>query len=522
MDSKRERILAEVLDDSDEDDWGIGSSLNASLLLDTDRGSGNESDSDVPKKMARTLGLTGGISIIMGTMIGSGIFASPGVVLAQTGSVALSLLAWLAAGVISLLGSLCYTELGTMIPSSGGEYAYIKMAFGDLGAFVYIWATVLITKPCSLAIICVVSGEYLVQIFTQTSDSGGWQTTVAGVCLLALVTVVNAVSVTCASRVNIIFTTLKLLALSSIGLLGFIWIFRDGTVIGTAAHTNYAHPFAHSKDSLSNFGVATLAGLWSFDGWNNLNLVVEELKNPAKILPRALFAGVSLVTTLYIVANIGYFAVMDLNQIVIENTTNPVEGFATAFGLMTLGETGKVMLPLCIAVSTFGAANGSAFTGGRLLQVSARNGDFPKFLSTLHGKHHPRPVYALVAQGALGITFVVLGDFKSLLAGFSVVAWIFYLMAVLCVFIFRWREPNRPRPFRVWLMVPVVFCSISVILVIATFIQQPRESILALILICTAFPVYLLRKWLRYRGYISTPPASKPEDIAYQLDHTRT
>jgi len=507
--------------DSDSDDWGLGSNGGSLLLGDlnndsdsqrrnpydnNDDSSNTDTGGDGQKtKMSKTLGFTGGIAIIMGVMIGSGIFASPGVVLARTNSVGLSLLAWAAAGVISLLGSLCYVELGTMIAQSGGEYTYIKLAYGKLAGFVYIWATVMITKPMSLAIICLVSGQYLVKVFSTSLDPPDWYATVVAIGILMTVTFVNSISVTCASRVNIVFTAMKLLALSSIGILGIIWICRDAGVVGTAAHTNFAHPLDHAESTLSSFGVATLAALWGFDGWNNLNVVVDEVKNPAYVLPRALLVAVSLVTTLYIVANIGYFAVMDLGQIVIVNTTTPVEGFATSFGLLTLGESGRVLLPLCIALSTFGAANASAFTGARLVQVSALDGDFPKFLSRLHGKGNPTPMRALIAQGTLGVIFLVMGNFESLLAGYSCVAWVFYCTAVTCVFYFRIKEPKRPRPFRVWLAIPIAFCLIAVILVIATFIINPYESLVSMSLTASAFPVYFIRNSLRKRGYLASP-----------------
>ena len=200
---------------------------------------------------------------------------------------------------VSLLGSLCYVELGTLIPQSGGEYTYIRLAYGELSAFVYIWATAVVTKPLSLAIICLVSAQYLVSIF-EDSEPSVWQVRLTAISVCAMVTAINCVSVTCASRVNILFTVIKIAALAMVGLLGLAWISKNVGKDGTAAHRNFAHPFAHSNNDVSSFGVAVLAGLWGFDGWNNLNLVVDEIKNPAKILPRAVLIGVFLVTIIYL------------------------------------------------------------------------------------------------------------------------------------------------------------------------------------------------------------------------------
>jgi len=295
-----------------------------------------------------------------------------------------------------------------------------------------------------------------------------------------------------------------------IGILGMVWIIENVNTEGTPAYENF-HTSVNKSDGddggdasaggAAQFGVAVLAGLWSFDGWNNLNIVTEELIDPARNLPRALAIGVPIVTAAYIMANVGYFAAMNLNEIVDHDKGAPVEGFATSFGQITMGDVGVILLPLCIAASTFGAANGSAFTGGRLFYVSAKNGDFPKFFAKLYGKETPAPMRGLVAQAVLAAMFVLPGNFESLLACFSVAAWIFYLMAVTCLFWFRWKEPDRDRPFRVWLVVPIMFCAIALVLVIAIIAQQPNESLVALVLIATAFPVYYGRAALRARGY---------------------
>lgn len=470
-----------------------------------------------PERMAKSLTLLGGVSLIMGTMIGSGIFASPGSVLLHAGSVGTSLLAWFFAGLIALLGSLCYAELGTMIPSSGGEYTYITMAYGDLMGFVYIWSTVMVTKPGSLAIITLVSGQYIAKIIYSDSDEEPpeWVAKTISIFELAVLTLINSISVTCANKTMIVFTSLKALALAMIGVLGLVWIARNVNTEGTPAYKNFHDAFESDGDGsggdgsasgAAEFGVAVLAGLWSFDGWNNLNIVTEELIDPARNLPRALAIGVPIVTAAYIMANIGYFAAMNLDQIVDRDKGAPVEGFATSFGEVTMGDVGLILLPLCIAASTFGAANGSAFTGGRLFYVSAKNGDFPQFFAKLYGNKTPAPMRGLVAQAVLATMFVLPGNFESLLACFSVAAWIFYLMAVTCLFWFRWKEPDRHRPFRVWLVVPIVFCATSLVLVIAIIAQQPYESLVALVLIATAFPVYYGRIALRRRGYIGRRP----------------
>lgn len=206
---------------------------------------------------------------------------------------------------------------------------------------------------------------------------------------------------------------------------------------------------------------------WGFDGWNNLNLVTEELLDPSRNLPRAVLFGTTFVLAAYLFALLGYYALMPLDQIVDFNKGKSKEGFATEFGRTSMGDVGAIILPLCIAISTFGAANGSSFSGGRLVAVSAKNGDFPKLFTIVSSKENPAPARAILMQSALAAALLASGSFEALLAGFSVAAWLFYLMAVSCLLTLRWKEPTRKRPFRVWLAVPIVFSLIAVGLVCA-------------------------------------------------------
>jgi L-type amino acid transporter 9 len=159
---------------------------------------------------------------------------------------------------------------------------------------------------------------------------------------------------------------------------------------------------------------------------------------------------------------------MPLDQIVDFANAKSVEGFATEFGQASMGDVGAIILPVCIAVSTFGAANGSSFSGGRLVAVSARNGDFPAKLAIVTSKDNPAPARAIMMQSVLAGALLASGSFEALLAGFSVAAWIFYLVVVTCLLTLRWREPARHRPFRVWIVAPLLFTSIAVVLVFAT------------------------------------------------------
>eukprot|EP00041_Stephanoeca_diplocostata_P022351 m.532027 g.532027 ORF g.532027 m.532027 type:complete len:248 (-) comp22041_c1_seq20:1783-2526(-) len=217
----------------------------------------------------------------------------------------------------------------------------------------------MVTKPGSLAIILLVCGQYAAKPFYQDRlQPPELVSKLIALGALVAITTINAVSVAVSDRVNKWFTLFKTAALLLIGALGLYTLARDLDVAGSAANVNFHNAFrgsAAESPSFARFGVATMAALWSYDGWNNLNIVTAELVRPSVNLPRAVLAGTVLVLLAYVFANMGYFAVMHLNQIVDEATGESVQGFATDFGAIALGHVGLVVLPLCIAVSTFGA-----------------------------------------------------------------------------------------------------------------------------------------------------------------------
>eukprot|EP00039_Didymoeca_costata_P013541 m.208083 g.208083 ORF g.208083 m.208083 type:complete len:523 (+) comp15806_c0_seq28:3090-4658(+) len=508
-DEHHEQLLQEaetLVNDSNVVHPVNGSPSDTNPLVDNDNDSDIIGDA-VPTKN-KTIGLTGGISVIAGCMIGSGIFASPGPVLLHTSSISGALAAWTIAGVIALLGAVSYAELGTLLPVSGGEYKYVLYVFGKPAAFVYIWSTALVTKPGSLAIICLVCAEYILKPFYLKSEPPWLLSKGLSVMVILTISTINSLSARLSIRMQNVLTAFKTVALVGIGFWGFIVLIRDVSRPGTPCYDNFRGAYNTTETTVSDFGIAVVAGLWSYDGWNNLNLVTAELVNPVRNLPRAVFMGVPLVTFCYVLANLGYFSVLRLTQIADWEKDEAIPGFVTTFGKVAFGDFGTVVFPLCIALSTFGAANGSAFSGGRLVYEAALRGDLPTFFSKEKsvGNDPPIPIRGLLLQAALASLMVLPGNFEQLLAGFSAVAWIFYFQAVSCLLILRYKEPKKPRPFRVWIWVPILFCIIAFCLVISTLLEQPVESAIAIALVLSGIPVYMIVKWVRKRnGYTPEP-----------------
>ncbi|KAG1684578.1 b(0,+)-type amino acid transporter 1 [Nymphon striatum] len=398
---------------------GFVNNYGGETTSSSEDGFSNSSEDMIPDEIVqlkRRVGLLSGIALIVGTMIGSGIFVSPKGVLERTGSVGLSLIVWAGCGVLAMLGALSYSELGTMLPHSGAEYMYFYEAFGSLPAFMFAWVSVFVLKPSMLAIICLSLGEYVAEPLSHG-------------CVTSQIII-------------------KLIAAFTVSQTQFLY---EG--------------FEGSTKSFSDIATAFYSGLWAYDGWNNLNYVTEELKNPFKNLPRAIAIGLPLVTICYVLINFSYLAVMTNAELLASDAV------AITFGNRVLGFMAWVM-PFAVALSTFGAGNGTCFTSGRLAFVAAREGHLIDLLSFIHVRRlTPSP--ALILNALLSLMMVIPGNIGSLIDFFSFTAWLFYGGTMLALIVMRWTRPNLHRPYKVPLIIPVIVLVISVYLVIAPIVDKP-------------------------------------------------
>lgn len=457
--------------------------------------------------LERRVGLISGVALIVGTMIGSGIFVSPKGLLERTGSVGLSLVIWAACGLLSLLGSLAYAELGTLVSESGGEHAYYMQAFapnekrktwwGQIPAFLFAWVSVFLLKPSSLAIICLTCSEYFVRIFAASTDCLPPQEAVKIIacCVIILITFINSYSVTLATKVQNIFTAAKLLAI--------LIIVVGGSVRLIQGNTQYlATGFQGSTSSFGDIATAFYSGLWAYDGWNNLNYVTEELKKPYTNLPRAIIIGLPLVTVCYLLVNVSYLAVMSKEELLSSETV------AVLAGDRLMGLTGQIIMIIAVVMSTFGSANGSCFTSGRLCFVAAREGHMVDVLSYVHAKKlTPSP--ALLFNAFIALMMVIPSDIGSLIDFFSFTAWIFYGGAMLALIIMRRTMRDVPRPYKVPIVIPVIVLVISIYLVVGPIIDSPQIEYLYASLFILAglifyFPFVFFKKSVPGMGHLTT------------------
>ncbi|KAI2662560.1 b(0,+)-type amino acid transporter 1 [Labeo rohita] len=428
---------------------------------------------DQPKAAAlqKNVGLVSGICLIVGTMIGSGIFISPKAVLEGTGAVGPCLCVWAACGVLATMGALCYAELGTMIPKSGGEYPYLMDGFGPVLAYLYSWTTIIVLKPSSFAIIALSCAEYASTPFYPGCTPPQVVTKCLAAACILIITLINCLSVKLAYRVQNFFTAAKLLIIVVIIVSGIVLLAQGNT-------QNLRDPFAGATTSFGAIGLAFYNGLWAYDGWNQLNFITEELKNPYRNLPLAIIIGIPL-----------------------------------TFGDRVLYPLSWIV-PLFVVFSTFGAANGSCFTAGRLTYVAGREGHMVRIMSFISvTRYTPSP--ALIFNGILSIIYIMPADINTLINYFSFAQWVFYGLTCLALIVMRFTRKELKRPVKVPIIIPVVVVIVSCYLVLAPIIDQPEWEYLY----CSLFIVggLLLYVPLIYYKFSWTRRIMRPLTMHLQL-----
>lgn len=437
-------------------------------------------DGDIPDdkiRLQKELGLMDGVAMIVGVIIGSGIFVSPIGVLMNAGSTGLALFVWVMSGALSMIGALCYAELGTMIPKSGGDYAYINEAFGPLPAFLYMWVALFVIMPTGNAVTALTFAQYILQPIWPHCDPPYGAVRLLAAVITCLLTAINCYNVKWVTRLQDVFTATKMLALGGIVLAG-LWFLLTG-------HTeNIAHPMQDSNWDPGYIALAFYSGLFSYSGWNYLNFVTEELKNPYKNLPKAICISMPLSTIVYLLVNVAYFVVLSKEELLSSNTVAVTFG-TKMFNMFTW------MMPLFVSCSTFGALNGAIFASSRLFFVGARNGHLPKAIALINVKRYT-PCPSLVFLCIITLCLMCIDDVFALINYATFVESSFTLTSVTGLLWLRYKQPDLKRPIKVNIILPVTFFVIAAFLVTLPMYVKPWEVGVGLLMILSGIPVYLI------------------------------
>ena len=449
-------------------------------------------------ELKRDLGLWGAVSIVVGTVIGSGIFLVPKTMVLRTGSPEMVFFVWIFGGLLTLAGALTYAELAGMYDKSGGEYVYLREAYGPIFGFLYGWTQMWVAKAGSIATLATAFFYYLANfapnlqtVFTTLPiplgpNWGPLEVSYGQLLAMAVImglAVLNYFGVRIGGGVQIAITILK------VALIAMIIVIGLASPQGSVSNLSTSIPVA---GGISAFFAALVAALWAYDGWNNVTMVAGEIREPQRNLPRALTFGTLAVVVIYLLTNLAYFYVLPAADV---STSDRVA--ATMMGRI-LGEPGAAAVSVAAMISIFAALNGSILSGSRVPFAMAADGLFFRKVATIHPQFHT-PSVSILLLSAWSALLVLSGRYEQLYTYVIFASWILYAMATASVLVLRRKRPDLPRPYRTigYPVVPILFVLVAGALILSTLADSPRESIMGLGLIFAGLPFYFYWKGRR-------------------------
>ena len=434
--------------------------------------------------LPRVLNASHATAIVVGTIIGSGIFLVPREMMQAAGSAGPVYLAWIVGGVLTLFGALSYAELGAARPQAGGEYVYLRDAYGNLAAFLYMWTWFAVAKPASIGALTIglvrILGTFPQLAFLQQPIGGlplQWGQ-LAAIFFAWLMSGLNYLGLKKAGDFQLFFTWLKgalILGIAVFCLFG-----------GRGSLANFTATLPGATGGLAGFMLALTATLWAYDGWNDLSMVGGEVRNPQRSLPLALIAGVAIVGLLYMATNAAILYVLPPADIA-ASPRPAVEAMARVAGLFGAG-----LVSAAMALSILVTLNGTILSGARIPYAAARDGLFFKSMATVNPRFHS-PSTALLVQAILSTALLLVSSrFQDLFELAVFAEWLFYALTASAVFVFRRRAGEAPSPFRApgYPVVPALFIAMAAAVLVYTYAGNLRQSLIGTTVILAGVPLY--------------------------------
>jgi amino acid transporter len=429
----------------------------------------------VPKQ---TISMVDMIALIVGVVIGTGIFKTPSLIAANTGRADVFFLAWLAGGVISFMGALCYAELATAYPHTGGDYHYLTRAFGRKVGFLFVWSRMTVIQPGSIAMLAFVFGDYLSQILPL----GHYAHSLYAVLSVVILTALNLIGAQKGKWTQNLLTSLKMIGLFSV------------VIVGMIASPSSSPMVPIDPQPETSFGLAMVFVLLTFGGWNEAAYVSAELHEVRRNMVRALLWGIGIITGIYLLINLAFLRGLGMSEM------GQSEVVAADFMRRIFGQGGVQFISLVIIISVLGAINASIFTGGRTNYTLGQDFSLFGFLGRWHGRSNT-PKNALLFQGAISSMLVLFGTlahkgFVTMVEYTAPVFWCFFLLAGLSLFVLRIKEPEVFRPFRVPLypFIPLLFCMTCVYMLQSSVAYTGMGAFVGLAVLLTGVLFLLLTR----------------------------
>lgn len=450
---------------------------------------------DALPHLQRVLGPWSAVSIVIGTVIGSGVFLVPSTMIRSTGSVWLLFVVWVVAGLLSLFGALTYAELAAAMPEAGGEYVYLSAAYGKFWGFLYGWTQFWVAKSGSIATLAAAFYIYLTEfvpalhtvvcVLPWHIGPGGSLLEIrygqlAAIGVILGLCAVNYAGTRSGGNLQVAVTGLKMLLIAG--------IIVAGLAFGRGDFSHFGMPAAVHA-GIAGFFVAMVSALWAYDGWNNVSMVSSEIRRPQRNLPLALASGTAAVIATYLLINLAYFYVLSPAQVAASHRV------ASDMMQSMWGKGAAAAVAVAVLISIFAALNGSILSGARVPYAMARDGLFFRAARTVHPKYKT-PGNSMILLCLWACVVVLSGWFDDLYNFVIFGSWILYLLTTLSVFVLRKKRPEMVRPYRVigYPLVPVLFIAGAMLLLGYTLHNRPRESLMGLALMGLGVPFYFYWK----------------------------
>jgi APA family basic amino acid/polyamine antiporter len=443
------------------------------------------SHSDTSPELRRELTLLDSTMINVGTMIASAIFIVPATIAMHAQGSALTIIVWVVGGLVSLMGALAIAELGAAMPEAGGQFVYLREAYGPAWGFLYGWGAFMVINTASIAAIAVAFGQYLGYFFSF----GAVEVKIVAIASTIILTTLNCFGLKLGAWTQNVFTFLKMAALAAIVALSF---FLKG---GAAANFTPLFPAKEFSSLLGPLGLAMVAALWAYDGWIEITYVGSEVKNPQRNLPLSIIFSTLIVMVLYVLISLACVYVLSVGKMALAQaqaeTTGEAYLVASDVATTLIGPVGAALVTVAIVISTLGSNNGIIFTSARIPYAMAKEGLFFQAMANVNEKYRV-PLTALIIQGVWACILTASGTYDQLFTYVVFVSWLFYAMSCGAVIILRRKAPNLARPYKTWgyPLVPLIFILFAIWLVINTIREAPRDAAIGAGIMLSGLPIY--------------------------------
>jgi len=442
-----------------------------------------------PLTLVRGLGLTAATAIVVGDVIGTGVFLKARVMTCNVGTPGLVITVWIVGALLSLAGALTYAELAVLMPNAGGEYVFVREAYGKLWGFLYGWTRFFVASTGGMAGLAAGFA-----IFLNIFSGGALQAHPATIPLIAsaaivVVTLINCAAVTVGGRIASGVAALKVVVVAGVGLGAFLLARGDWAHFGmSAAGAACDGVGAAARGGFAGFGAAMMGAMWSYNGWNEVTYVAGEVKDPQRNLPRAIIGGLAIIATLYLLANAAYFYVLTPQAV---GSVPPSSAVATEVVSRFLGPRGAGVMAAALAMAVFGSLQVVTLVSARIPYAMACDGVFFRSLARLSPQTRV-PLTALIVQAAWAVILVYSGSYDALTDYAIFAVLIFVALSTASVFVFRRRLPDAPRAYRTigYPVVPVIFLIVAAWLIVNTFIATPGRALAGVGLMLAGLPFY--------------------------------